>query len=185
MRRFAPRRFAAALALALVLAYAGLVGLRVFYPIAYTEQIVALSEARDLDPSLVAAMVRCESRFRADVVSPRGAIGLMQIMPETGAWIAEQIGIPEFDVDHLTEPEINLRLGTWYLHSLLDRFGARDDALAAYNAGPTHAERWAIDERAMFRETRVFVNRVNASLPVYRFYFSAPWILRITPSLLL
>jgi len=183
MRRFAPRQ-TAALVTVLLLAYAGLVGLRVVYPIAYVQEIAASAETNGLDPAFVAAVVRCESRFRPDAVSPPGAVGLMQIMPETGAWIAEQIGLPDFDVDRLAEPGINLRLGTWYLRSLLDRFGDRDDALAAYNAGPTHAERWANGEGTAFPETRAFIARVHECLPVYRFYFAVPWVLRITPSLL-
>jgi len=184
MRRFAPWRFAVALVSVWLLAYAGLIGLRILYPMAYAEEIAEVAEISGLDPALVAAVVRCESRFRPSVVSPRGAVGLMQIMPETGAWIAEQIALPGFDADRLDEPELNLRLGTWYLRSLLDRFGDRDDALAAYNAGPAHAERWVSGEGTVFPETRAFVARIRGCLPVYRFYFANPWVLRITPSLL-
>ena len=91
-----------------------------------------------------------------------------------------------FEADLLASPEINLRLGCWYLRSLLDRFGDRDDALAAYNAGPSHAERWVSGSGTVFSETRAYVERVSRSLPVYRFYFTptGSWFLRITPSLL-
>ena len=184
MRRFAPRHFAVALAFVLLLVYAGFVGLRVLYPMAYAEEIAEAAELSGLDAALVAAVVRCESRFRPGVVSPRGAVGLMQIMPETGAWIAEQTALSDFDVDRLDEPELNLRLGTWYLRFLLDRFGDRDDALAAYNAGPARAEQWTSGEGTVFPETRAFVARVRGSLPIYRLYFCVPWLLRITPSLL-
>ncbi len=187
MRRFASRPVLVGLLAAglLLVAYAVLVGVRVLYPIAYGGQIASLAEEYDLDPALVAAVVRCESRFRSAVVSPRGAVGLMQIMPETGEWIADQLALADFEVTQLTEPEINLRLGTWYLRVLLDRFGTVDDALAAYNAGPSHAERWADGPEIDFPETRAFVERVGANLPIYRFYFAAPWLLRITPTLLL
>jgi len=186
MRRLASRRtIALTMGGVVLLAYVALVGLRVLYPLAYESQILTLAEAHDLDPALLAAVVRCESRFRAAAVSARGAVGLMQIMPETGAWIAEQIPISGYSTDRLVEPELNLRLGCWYLRSLLERFDTRDEALAAYNAGPTHAERWGRGDGSIFPETRTFIDRVNASLPVYDAYFSARWLLRITPSLLL
>lgn len=186
MRRFASWHVrVGSVVLVLLLAYSGLVGLRVLYPAAYTAQLIALSEAHGLDPALVAAVVRCESRFKARTVSPRGAIGLMQIMPETAIWIAEQLEIPGFEVDRLTEPDLNLRLGTWYLRHLLDRFADRDDALTAYNAGPSNAEDWIAGTGTVFPETRAYVERVSRSLPVYRLYFAVPWLLRITPSLLI
>lgn len=186
MRRFAPRQVrVVSTVLVFLVAYVGLVGLRVLYPIAYTSELVDLASEHGLDPALIAAVVRCESRFRTQAVSSRGAVGLMQLMPETGAWIAQQLGLPDFEADRLTEPALNLRLGIWYLRHLLDRFGNEDDALAAYNAGPSNAERWADGSGSVFPETRAYVERVSRSVPVYRFYFAAPWLLRITPSLLL
>jgi len=186
MRRFASYRgLVVSVALILMIAYVGLVALRVLYPVAYTKQILSLANEYEIDPELVAAVIRCESRFRADAVSPRGAIGLMQIMPETGAWIAQQLTIPRFEIDQLLEPDLNLRLGMWYLRSLLDRFGTHHDALTAYNAGPSNAERWLNGVETVFPETSVYVKRVARSVPVYRFYFHTPWLLRITPSLLL
>lgn len=186
MRRFAPWRVCVgSLLLVLLLAYAGLVGLRLLYPVAYTARLIAFAEEHALDPALVAAVVRCESRFKARAVSPRGAAGLMQIMPETGMWIAQQLEIPDFEAGRLTEPALNLRLGTWYLRHLLDRFGNEHDALTAYNAGPGNAELWADGSGSVFPETRAYVERVSRCIPVYRLYFAAPWLLRITPSLLL
>jgi soluble lytic murein transglycosylase len=188
MRRFAPWRGRAGLFfLALLLAYAGLVGLRAFYPIAHTAALVDFAVQNGLDPALVASVVRCESRFKASAVSSRGAIGLMQIVPETGAWIAQQLEIPDFEVDSLYDPDLNLRFGSWYLRYLLDRFGDRDDALMAYNAGPSRVGEWLAEDedRDAFPETRAYVERVARSLPVYRLYFAAPWLYRITPSLLL
>jgi soluble lytic murein transglycosylase len=186
MGRFAPWRVRVGSVLVVFLvAYTALLGLRLLYPIAYTAQLIAFAEEHALDPALVAAVVRCESRFKARAVSPRGATGLMQVMPDTGAWIAQQLEIPDFEPDRLTEPALNLRLGTWYLRHLLDRFGNEDDALAAYNAGPSNAEHWADGSGSVFPETRAYVERVSRSVPVYRLYFAAPWLLRITPSLLL
>jgi soluble lytic murein transglycosylase-like protein len=154
MRRFAPWRVrVGSILLVPLLAYAGLVGLRLLYPVAHTAQLIAFAEEHALDPAFVAAVVRCESRFKARAVSPRGAVGLMQIMPDTGAWIALQLEIPDFEADRLTEPG--------------------------------NAERWADGSGSVFPETRAYVERVSRCIPVYRLYFAAPWLLRITPSLLL
>jgi len=187
MRRLAPtaRRLLTILLGLLAALYGGLLGLRVFYPIDYTIELRAFARELGLDPALVAAVVRCESRFDPQAVSRRGAIGLMQIMPETGAWIATQLAIRDFDPGRLTDPAFNLRLGAWYLHHLLDRFGSPRDALAAYNAGPSHAERWAQGLDDPFPETSAYVRRVMRSVPVYRFYLAVPWLLEIVPPLLI
>jgi len=167
----------------LFLAYVGLVGLRVLYPMRFDDVIHVWSQERALDPALVASVIRAESRFCPAAVSARGAIGLMQIMPETGIWLASQIGIETFSTDDLFDPEVNVRFGTWYLKYLVDRLGTLEMALQAYNAGPTNVERWRSDNDLPFPETTVYVDRVLAALPVYRFLLDAPIVLRITPSL--
>ena len=171
--------------LAVLLVYAGLAGLRILYPIAHTADLAASAIENGLDPTFVAAVVRCESRFKASAVSSRGAIGLMQIVPETGAWIAQQLGVQDFEVDSLYDPALNLQFGSWYLRYLLDRYEDKSDALMAYNAGPSRVDEWLSGIGEVYPETQAYVERVAHSLPVYRLYFSAPWIYRITPSLLL
>ncbi|MBU0595534.1 lytic transglycosylase domain-containing protein [Candidatus Bipolaricaulota bacterium] len=168
---------------ALVAAYGALVGVRVIYPIDHVSLLVHWSEEYAVDASLVGAVVRAESRYRAGAVSPRGAVGLMQIMPETGSWIAEQLGMDDFDPTRLVEPEVNLRFGTWYLATLLERFEAPRVALMAYNAGPSRAEAWIENPEDVFQETETYVNRVLKSIPVYRFYLAAPWLVRVVLSL--
>ncbi len=186
MRRIAPSYlWTGSLFLIALLCYVGLIGIRVLYPIAHMEQLVAFADDYSLDPALVAAIVRCESRFRADAVSHRGAIGLMQIMPDTGAWIAQQLGALGFEIDLLYDANLNLQFGTWYLRHLLNRFGDRADALAAYNAGPRNVEQWQSGSGTIFPETAAYVVRVVRSTWIYRLYFRAPWLYRITPSLLL
>jgi len=165
-----------------LLLYAALFAISIIYPIGSTAEIRSVSEAYALDPALVASVVRWESRFRSDAVSPRGAIGLMQIMPETGAWIAEQLGVGGFTTDDLLDPEVNLQLGTWYLRSLLDRFENLEDALAAYNAGPSRLEAWRSTGEAPFPETSTYVKRVLASVPVYRVILRVPWLYEIVPA---
>ncbi len=174
------RRTLTLAACAVLIVYAAAVALRVLYPLEDADRIRAHAAAAHLDPALVSSLIRAESRFRPAAVSPRGARGLMQLMPDTAAWIAGQTGTSAPD---LFDPETNLRLGTWYLHYLLGRFGRLDRALAAYNAGPTRVEAWLAGEQKEFPETEAFVRRVLRGVPVYRFMLRAPLLVRITPSL--
>jgi soluble lytic murein transglycosylase len=105
--------------------------------------IAIVREARlnGLDPLLVVAVIRTESSFNNYAVSPVGAMGLMQVMPGTGQWLAERRGIALGRTSHLFDSELNIELGTWYLAELIGRFGAVDKALVAYNAGPGAARK--------------------------------------------
>ena len=146
--------------------------LRWFYPIRYIDEISAHTEATSLDPYLIAALIRVESNFRPDVRSPKGATGLMQLMPETARWVAGQLRLGPDEVD-LLDPDVNIRLGTCYLTMLQKDF---DDnlvvALAAYNGGRGNVSRWLAEGRwngqlddvrnIPFLETRLYVQRVLA-----------------------
>lgn len=160
----------------------GLIGLRILFPLDYREEILEWSAVHDLEPAWVASVIRNESRFRLAVVSPAGAIGLMQIMPETGAWIAEQVSLSDYSLAHLTNPASSIQMGTWYLRYLLDRFSTVDGALMAYNAGPTNAESWDGNLERAFPETQKYIRRVHLSLPIYRAYFTLPWLVDLIPS---
>ena len=87
------------------------------YPYPYQETVRQYAKEFNVDSSLCVAVVQVESKFKHDAVSHRGALGLMQIMPETGKWIAGQFG-EDFSVEKLKEPETNIRYGIWYLSSL-------------------------------------------------------------------
>jgi soluble lytic murein transglycosylase len=107
---------------------------------ALARTIVREARAAGLDPLLVVAVIEVESAFRPGAVSPAGAIGLMQVMPATGAWLAARAGRPERgEGPHLLEPEWNVALGVRYLSLLIRQFGRVDEALVAYNAGPARA----------------------------------------------
>ena len=93
-------------------------------------------EIYGLDPFLILAMIYVESKFDPVAVSNKGAIGLMQVIPGTGEFIAKKLGIPLNGNKSLFDPVINVRLGIYYFSSLIDRFGSIDQALIAYNAGP-------------------------------------------------
>jgi soluble lytic murein transglycosylase len=165
------------------LLYLSLLGMRVLWPFDYEEAIRRQADAHGLAPELVASVIYAESRFHSDAVSPRGAIGLMQLMPETAAWIAATLGEPQPSPQDLLEVDLNVRYGAWYLRALLDRFGDTADALAAYNAGPSSVERWAAYGTSAYPETAEFVRRAQAACPIYRFYVRFPVLLRITPTL--
>lgn len=141
---------------------------RVRYPLRYEAIVRGHAENYRLDPALVAAVIYQESRFRADARSPSGAVGLMQLLPETAVGIAQRTGGSAFRVDDLLDPELNVRYGSWYLRHLLDKYGDTRLALAAYNAGQANVDRWRRDGRGVvFAETRHYVERVQRLRDVY------------------
>lgn len=113
------------------------------YPYDYREDIVAYSQRYQVDPYLVAAVIKTESKFKSDARSNYGAVGLMQLMPETALWISGQLEDTQFSLNSLQEPLCNIRYGTWYLSSLQDEFSGNEVlALAAYNAGRGNVWEW-------------------------------------------
>ena len=160
----------------------GLIGLRALFPLEYREEILKWGATYNLEPEWIASVIRNESRFQPDAVSPAGAIGLMQIMPETGAWVAQQLQLANYSTTLLENPALNIAMGTWYLRYLLDRFLTLDAALMAFNAGPTNTERWEGNLELAFPETQQYVRRIHVSLPVYRVYFAVAWLIDLIPS---
>lgn len=153
--------------------------LRLVYPFPYRAAIERESRRNGLDPYLVAGIIRQESGFHPAARSPAGAMGLMQIMPGTGTSLARELGVGSFRTGRLTEPELNVRMGTRYLATMLARYGGRTtDALVAYNAGPTRMARWRafpeygdaelFTERIPFTETRDYVRIVQTNAAIYR-----------------
>ncbi len=115
------------------------------YPMRYEAEIRAVAEEFSLDPAYVASVVLAESSFDAQAVSSAGAIGLMQVMPATGEWIAGKLD-EAFDAQRLYEPEVNLRYGCWYLRFLLDRYdGDMRTASTAYHQGQGRVDEWLQD----------------------------------------
>jgi soluble lytic murein transglycosylase len=149
------------------------------YPLHYRDEIAAAADKYGVDPYLVAAVTRAESNFRPAAVSRAGAIGLMQLMPETADWITRQEDWEGSAEPELTDPAQNVQLGTYYLAYLMGRFGGEvATALAAYNAGHGEVERWLAAasprstalslEEIPFSETRDFVKRVERFRAVFR-----------------
>lgn len=109
------------------------------------------AEREGLSPELVAGVVWVESRFNSRATSPKGARGLMQVMPATHDEIAKRLGVDGDPYD----PRLNLRVGTWFLRRLLDRFPDRRDAITAYNAGAGNVSRHGADRWAHYYDAVV------------------------------
>jgi soluble lytic murein transglycosylase len=141
-------------------------------PLRHEDIIRQQSRDKDVDASLIAAVIYAESRFK-DQTSHAGARGLMQITPLTAREIEKLSGGTTFKLRDLSDPDLNIRYGTFYLRELLDRYGGNEvAALAAYNAGPSNAEEWGGDaltvEDIQLPETRGYVVEVLDKRRDYR-----------------
>ena len=152
--------------------------IRVAFPLPYLDLIRREAMEWGVDPIILAAIIRQESAFKADIVSRAGAIGLMQVMPPTGAQLARVHGPSDFQEAHLASPEVSLHLGAAYFVEMSARYdGVLPLILSAYNAGPTRATRWKqypeisdllrFTERIPFVETRGYVKNVRRNLGIY------------------
>ncbi|KAB8316294.1 tetratricopeptide repeat protein [Tolypothrix campylonemoides VB511288] len=140
------------------------------YPFPYLKEIETWSEKRQLNPLLVTALIRQESRFETKVRSTAGATGLMQVLPNTAKWIAPQIKFDSKKID-LQNPNNNIMLGTWYLDHTHQQYGNNSLlAIASYNAGPGNVSKWLpilpkedpdeFVESIPFDETKNYVRQV-------------------------
>jgi soluble lytic murein transglycosylase len=141
---------------------------RLRYPLDYETIVRGHAKNYDLDAALLAAVIYRESKFDARAKSDSGAIGLMQLLPDTAKGIALHTGGSQFEVSDLWDPEINVRYGAFYLRRLLNKYGNLELALAAYNAGQANVDEWiAKGEGIAFPETRQYVDEVLAARDVY------------------
>lgn len=151
----------------------------VFYPYPYRELVMDYAAEKKLDPFLVAGVILSESKFNFQARSHKGAMGLMQLMPETAKWIAQQMEDEDFTLAELEDPEINIRFGTWYLSSLHKEFEGNEVLmLAAYNAGRGNVKEWMEKyhwdmsfqdvKQIPFKETREYVTKVLKSKNKYK-----------------
>ena len=142
---------------------------RLWYPLEYQQIVRGHARNYDLDPALLAAVIYQESKFKAGARSGSGAIGLMQLLPDTAKGIALHTGGSKFRVQDLYDPEINVRYGAWYLRHLLNKYREERTALAAYNAGQNNVDRWRREGVGIqFSETRHYVERVEELKGIYR-----------------
>ena len=161
------------------------------YPLAYWPQVPTAAATYGLNPLLVTALIRQESRFEAEIVSSAGAVGLMQVLPETGDWIASKLQRPPFQ---LHQPQDNLQAGTWFLQ-YTDGLYQHNAllAVASYNAGPGNVDQWLKRQRYSnwdqfveeipFPETRDYVRQVFANYWNYLRLYHPAVCERVNPHL--
>ena len=152
---------------------------KLLFPQPYWNALMEDSQKNNLDPYLVASLIRQESEFNAGVVSPANAWGLMQLLPSVGKSMAKKQGVRGFKPNDLLNPDVNLRLGTANLKMVLDRFGGQPEyALAAYNAGDVPVRQWMASgdykdipefvESIPYTETRDYVQAILRNREIYR-----------------
>ena len=145
------------------------------YPLRYQEEIVFAAETYDIDAALLFAVVKTESGFNARAVSAKGAVGLMQILPSTGRFIAEKKGANDYD---LFDVQINLDFGAYYWKYLSDKFDGLAETTAAYNAGEGTVKNWlknveySADGKRLktipYPETAAYVKKISESTKRYK-----------------
>jgi soluble lytic murein transglycosylase len=158
-------------------------------PVSYKALLYNNAGIYKIDPLLVAAIINCESTFNPIATSRTGAVGLMQIMPETAEDIAQELKVDYVNADDLYKPEINIQLGFYYIVKLQKRYnGNLIFSLAAYNAGLKNADSWFAkykgggDYEAIrtitFPETSAYVQKVLSTYNWYKFIRKAKRILQ-------
>jgi soluble lytic murein transglycosylase len=154
------------------------------FPRPYWTDLKRFSTRNELDPFLVASLIRQESEFNAGAVSRKNAVGLMQLLPGTGKKVAREEKLRHFNANQLFTPGVNLQLGTRYFRTMVDKFGSFEYALAAYNAGSDRVEDWLsvgkyrdpqeFVESIPFTETREYVQAILRNANVYRQLYGTP-----------
>ncbi|MDP4118025.1 MAG: lytic transglycosylase domain-containing protein [Bacillota bacterium] len=177
------KRFASTLSMliVIVLALVGLLSIRsvrtAVYPRKYSRYVENYSRRFKLDKYLVYAVIKSESGFNEDAVSQRGAVGLMQIMPETAEEAANVIGIKNYDEEMLKTPKINIWIGCYYMDFLMKRYNNDiQTAMAAYNAGYGNVDVWMAQEQTEnlkivhipFGETKKYVVKILGNYNSYK-----------------
>ncbi len=159
----------------------GLVGLRSLdTKIDYEEIINKYAEEYNSDPLMIASIIKVESGFDTEAVSEMNAKGLMQILPDTGEWIAAKLE-EDYHDELLHDPDYNIKLGAYYYEYLYEYFGDESLALAAYNGGMGNVEQWLEDpeissdghtlENIPFAETRDYVDKVQHVHETYKYFY--------------
>lgn len=147
------------------------------YPQKYADYVETYAQQYGVPESLVYAVIHTESGFDSGAVSPVGAVGLMQLMPDTFEWLTDEILFDHLESGMLYDPETNIKYGTYLLSRLYDRYGDWDLTLAAYNGGVGNVDKWLEDpaysdgegglKKIPFKETRNFVKKVSDAKKTY------------------
>ncbi len=151
--------------------------MKALYPMKYTDIIADYSARFGIEAELVYAVINTESSFDPEAISDVGALGLMQMMPDTLDWICGKTG-ETLTFEDLKNPEVSVRCGTFMLKYLLDEFGSTETALAAYHAGRGRVNEWLSDsavspdgktlDNIPYRDTAHYVSKVTRAVNIYR-----------------
>lgn len=145
------------------------------YPRDYSDFVKECAAEYRVPEAILYAVIKCESGFDSTAVSAAGAVGLMQIMPDTFTYLCERTG-DNYETGMLYDPKTNIRYGAYYLSMLYDRFGVWETAFAAYNCGPSRVAGWIEEGKAdesghlteiPIGETAAYVERVSAAVEKY------------------
>ncbi len=159
--------------LILLLAILPIVALRIVYPVRYKKEIAAACDRNGVDRVLVASIIFCESRYKKNAVSNRGAKGLMQLMPSTAMSF---YGGEDFDESVLFDPQTNIEIGTKYLKYLFEKYDDEIVVLSCYNAGESVVRTWLSEgeleiENIPFKETKNYAQKVLKMKNYYKKFF--------------
>lgn len=144
------------------------------FPIKYNSFVNEYSKTYNLNPSLVYSVILAESKFNPNAKSNSGAMGLMQIMPKTGEFIALSLN-EEFFEENLYNPQINIKYGCFYLRYLMNKFEDETLSLCAYNAGETVVRGWKDENEnfvIVYPETQKYVKKVKQNILIYKNYYN-------------
>ncbi len=155
--------------------------INVLYPLKYVDEINTAGYIYNVEPALIASIINEESSFDNLCLSRSGAIGLMQLMPETAQWLATRMGISDYSINKLYEPQFNINMGTYYVRYLLDRFEDEYTMLCAYNAGEGVVRNWLNDKNyskdnvslitTPYKETNAYAEKVLNNIDRYNTRF--------------
>ena len=159
---------------------------KVAYPLKYKVQVIKYSRQNNIDPYLVFSIIKAESGFNPNAVSKSQAMGLMQLTEGTAIWGAQKLKIKNFIIDDLYKPEINIRIGCWYIGQLMKEFKQKDPELVivAYNGGSGNVNSWlknkSFSSNGIKLETIPFKETDNFLRKVKRYYDKYLWLYSIT-----
>ncbi len=155
--------------------------IKMIYPLKYENIVEKMSQKYDVEKPLIYAIIKCESDFDVNAESSAGALGLMQITPDTFNWLKKYTRNHYESKEEMLDPENNIECGTLFISILLEKYKNLDVSLSAYNAGIKTTDRWLKDkklsldgktfENIPYRETKKYVKRVNFAYQVYKFIY--------------
>ncbi len=150
----------------------------IIFPLKFRESIITFSNENNVDPVLLASIIKVESNFNSDAVSLKGAVGLMQIMPSTAMAFSKET----CDEKELKKPSFNIKIGATFLKYLIDKYNDETTVLACYNAGEGVVLKWMKDDGKLdiakieYKETYNYVKRVQRLKRIYSLRLKSKWI---------